>query len=286
VQFAVNIILDLIIISKFHIPGVTPNVNLQAVNQLACSMAAAFAGLAYFLFITTQEQQRAHDMRRHAIRPTWKALLVLARPGALTFAESAVRNALYLWLVSGIVAMGSDYATAWDVFNTIRWGLIMVPVQALEATSLTFIGHSWGRWRKEVGLREAKPTATWRQLKGTLQKPSSFSQLIIVRRYRQSRPDLLRHRCGGGDTPVSLPLLLRCPPFRILHLRLHCRLRNLCKNVAHHRLVLLLLHSVDSARDDLVVHSAEVVVSLSVSRQQSLLGSPAGNCCDEDWYHA
>jgi len=104
-------------------------------------------------------------MRRDAIRPTWKALLIPARPGALTFAESAVRNALYPWLVSGIVAMGSDYATARGVFNTIRWGLIMVPVQALEATSLTFIGHSWGRWRREVGLRDPKPTATGRQLK-------------------------------------------------------------------------------------------------------------------------
>jgi hypothetical protein len=88
----------------------------------------------------------------------------------LTFAESTIRNALYLWLVNGIVAMGQDYATAWGVFSSIRWGLIMVPVrqilkptvslppdfmrplltipplqvQALEATTLTFIGHSWG----------------------------------------------------------------------------------------------------------------------------------------------
>lgn len=44
--------------------------------------------------------------------------------------------------------MGSDYATAWGIFSTIRWGLVMVPVQALEATTLTFVGHSWGHFRK------------------------------------------------------------------------------------------------------------------------------------------
>ncbi|QQK42133.1 transmembrane protein, putative [Penicillium digitatum] len=76
----------------------------------------------------------------------------------ITFVVSAVRNALYLWLVAGIVTMSADYATAWGIFTTIRWGLILVPVQALEATSLAFVGHFWaifkgnniqsGRWRK------------------------------------------------------------------------------------------------------------------------------------------
>lgn len=27
----------------------------------------------------------------------------------------------------------------------------MVPVSALEATTLTFVGHAWGRWRRETG---------------------------------------------------------------------------------------------------------------------------------------
>lgn len=31
-----------------------------------------------------------------------------------------------------------------------RWGLVMVPVQALEATSLAFVGHAWGVWRTGV----------------------------------------------------------------------------------------------------------------------------------------
>lgn len=33
------------------------------------------------------------------------------------------------------------------MFNTIRWGLVMVPVNALEATTATFVGHEWGAFR-------------------------------------------------------------------------------------------------------------------------------------------
>lgn len=44
-------------------------------------------------------------------KPSLGCLKVLARPAVYTFIESLVRNAIYLWLVSGIVAMGRDYAT-------------------------------------------------------------------------------------------------------------------------------------------------------------------------------
>ena len=33
----------------------------------------------------------------------------------------------------------------------------MVPVQALEATSLAFVGHRWGAWRREIGSNILKP---------------------------------------------------------------------------------------------------------------------------------
>lgn len=74
-----------------------------------------------------------------ATKPNYIALKQLVRAGVFTFTESAVRNALYLWLISNIVSMGNTYATAWGVFNTIRWGLVMVPVQALEASAVTFV---------------------------------------------------------------------------------------------------------------------------------------------------
>ena len=58
VKFAVNISLDMIVISKFHAPGVTPTVNTQAATQLTCSMVASFAGLGYFLLTTHRRRKR------------------------------------------------------------------------------------------------------------------------------------------------------------------------------------------------------------------------------------
>lgn len=55
--------------------------------------------------------------------------------------------------------MGLDYATAWGVFNNIRWGIVMVPVNALQASASTFVGHAWGAWRKGVGVEIRKPRA-------------------------------------------------------------------------------------------------------------------------------
>ncbi|KKK20835.1 hypothetical protein ARAM_007428 [Aspergillus rambellii] len=126
----------------FHVGGWSPNINMQAAIRLSCDMVAALTGLAYFIqTINLSEERRSwHWIIKF---PRFSAFLTLLKPGLITFVESAVRNALYLWLVAGIVTMSADYATAWGIFTTIRWGLIMVPVQALEATSLAFVGHFW-----------------------------------------------------------------------------------------------------------------------------------------------
>lgn len=174
-KFAVNIILDLLIISKFRVGSHKPMVNIQGGIQLACNLASAICGLAYFL----QTNSRASSRPNASPRPTFQALKVLARPGALFFAESAVRNALYLWLVSTIVSMGSDYATALGVFNSIRWGLVMVPVASLEATAVTFIGHAWGDWRHSIGVDQRKPKAQWKAIR-TLLKPAALSVSIAL----------------------------------------------------------------------------------------------------------
>lgn len=171
-KFLVNILLDMLIISRFHVGSFQPTINMQAGIQLACGLTASFVGLGYFLWMTSL--QHRHHTRGRAdsdhedaprlrveddvgIRPSLRALGVLMRPGILTLAESAIRNAFYLWLVSTIVALGATYATAWSIFTTIRWGLVMVPVQALEATSLVFIGHRWGSWRRYIGKTTRRP---------------------------------------------------------------------------------------------------------------------------------
>lgn len=159
VKFTVNILLDLIIISKFHVGSITPTVNMQAGIALACNLTSAFAGLAYFVY-TTSFSHRAHLHDDSPTCPSLLGLLTLFRPGFIFFIESAVRNGLYLWLIHGIVNLGTSYATAWGVFSTIRWGLIMVPVMALEATTLTFVGHSWGYFRAATTSTKPRVTAS------------------------------------------------------------------------------------------------------------------------------
>jgi Na+-driven multidrug efflux pump len=180
-KFAINIILDLLIISKFHVGSYSPTVNMQGGIQLTCNMTAALVGLAYFVW-NTQRRHLASGIISESTeraRPSMSALKVLAIPGAYPLVESAIRNVLYLWLVRGIVSMGLNYATAWGIFNTIRWGLIMVPVQALEATTLTFIGHEWGRWRKSLDPYTRKPQARWSDIR-TIMEPSLKSVIIAL----------------------------------------------------------------------------------------------------------
>lgn len=155
-----NIILDLLIISTFHVGPWSPNINIQASIRLGCEMVSAFVGLVYFVS-ETSIVRRNWCLHWHGELPSVNAFLNLLRPGIYTFLESAIRNALYLWLVSGIVKMSAEYATAWGVFTTIRWGLVMVPVQALEATTLAFVGHEWGQWKSRADV-----PSTWRALYG------------------------------------------------------------------------------------------------------------------------
>ncbi|KAF7903011.1 hypothetical protein EAF00_002913 [Botryotinia globosa] len=182
VQFAVNIMLDLLIISRFHVGSFTPTVNTQALIRMTCDLASAGCGLLYFIYLALRMQRSTSSPpitpaslpaspsgslspcdSRNATEPKPRisilALKTLFKPGKWTFLESALRNAIYLWLIHGIVSMGLDYATAWGVFNNIRWGIVMVPVNALQASTSTFVGHAWGAWRKSVGIETRKPRA-------------------------------------------------------------------------------------------------------------------------------
>ncbi len=72
-------------------------VNMQAGVRLACDMIAAFSGLSYFVMTMSR--------KRKAEAPSIRGFRVLFRPGSAVLIDSAVRNALYLWLVSSVVAM-------------------------------------------------------------------------------------------------------------------------------------------------------------------------------------
>lgn len=178
-SFVINIMLDLLIISKFHVGSWKPTINDQALIRLACDMTSALAGFAYFTYIATKLHRSSSEDSGERVRPGIRAFKVLARPSVYTFTESAIRNSLYLWLVSRIISLGENYGTAWGIFNTIRWGMVMVPVQALEASTLTFVGHNWGQWRARVGVGLRKPKAS-RQDLFYLMRPAFISCILAL----------------------------------------------------------------------------------------------------------
>ncbi|KAK1773111.1 hypothetical protein QBC45DRAFT_105894 [Copromyces sp. CBS 386.78] len=182
VGFAVNIVLDMLFLSWFHVGGVKPTVMAQAGIRLACDVTSAAVGLGYFVWVArrkVRKQERVDGEGLGRVVWWWTAgFWLMAREAVYTFSESAVRNAIYLWLVNRIIGLGADYATAWGVFNTIRWGLVMVPVQALETSALTFVGHQWGVWKKnKEGV--SKPAASWKEIK-RISRPAINSALVSL----------------------------------------------------------------------------------------------------------
>lgn len=135
-----NIVLDVLIISKYRVDkDRSITVNTQATIRLCCDAAGAVAGLAYFLYLSSV-RRRGIDSDNNdeleasvqsGVAPSIRALKTLVRPGSYFFTESAVRNALYLWLVHNIAQMGTNYATVcWKIF-------ILAPLAALR---LIFVG--------------------------------------------------------------------------------------------------------------------------------------------------
>lgn len=118
-KFLINIVLDLLVISKVHIGGWEPTIVMQAIIRFVCDSVSSLVGLIYFLTVVVKRCQKDTDgpQRLHC---RFSDLLILIKPSVYTFAESAIRNAIYLWLVHRIILLGSDYATSWGVFNTIR----------------------------------------------------------------------------------------------------------------------------------------------------------------------
>jgi hypothetical protein len=199
VKVTVNIVLDLVFMSPFRPAKINPTVNTQALLQLLCGIIAALAGLAFYLqrmwrLLRAEDEAELTRMASATnsagtiagsaskrIAPSRTALLVLARPGIYTFIESAFRNAIYLWLISGVVAMGLTYATAWGVFNTIRWGLVMVPVSAFGASANTFVGHAWGERRRIWGVGENRPVASRADLRSECSLYSNAMEISLPR---------------------------------------------------------------------------------------------------------
>ncbi|KAJ5037330.1 uncharacterized protein L3040_007506 [Drepanopeziza brunnea f. sp. 'multigermtubi'] len=67
-KFVVNIILDLLIMSKFHVGKRTPTVHGQALIRMACDLVSALTGLVYCVYIALKlERQYYLQPRRGGI---------------------------------------------------------------------------------------------------------------------------------------------------------------------------------------------------------------------------
>jgi hypothetical protein len=193
-KFAINIVLDLLIISKFHVTKREPTIVSQAIVRLVCDIASVVAGLLYFYLMVARNVQKEPDGREN-LRIGFPEFITLLKPSVYTFTESAIRNAIYLWLVNRIIQMGDTYATAWGVFNTIRWGLVMVPVQALESSTLAFVGHAWAAFRASSDT--SHPRASRKEIMSEFD--TDEEELSLTWRY--------------SDTPTSIAVIRDRPHF-------------------------------------------------------------------------
>ncbi|KAK4705213.1 hypothetical protein P7C70_g993, partial [Phenoliferia sp. Uapishka_3] len=112
VKVLLQIFLDLALISTVHVRGVHPSITIQAIIRLVCDLTGAFVGLGCFLYIARGSQLPSAA----AAKPSLASLRVLAIPGIPTFIESAVRNAIYLYLVHNVILRGQNYATGLALF--------------------------------------------------------------------------------------------------------------------------------------------------------------------------
>ena len=296
-SFVINIMLDLLIISKFHVGIWKPTINDQALIRLACDMTSALAGFAYFIYIATKLHRNSSEDSGKRVRPGIRAFKVLARPSVYTFTESAIRNSLYLWLVSRIISLGENYGTAWGVFNTIRWGMVMVPVQALEASTLAFVGHNWGQWGAHVGVGMRKPKASRQDLLCTNSSfaPSCLLSLTLLNILDAPSFHLLHYCSRSRGSDLHLPFAMGHGILCILPLRFHRSRPHNQENVegqlpspssnleipslnidAEHRLVLHLLRSPIPTSRHPPRHQSPLV-PLPSPRIQLPLDSPLGH---------
>lgn len=55
----------------------------------------------------------------------------------------------------------------------------MVPVQALEASTLAFVSHNWGQWRARMGSNNPRPRASRKDLLDII-RPSFISCTLVL----------------------------------------------------------------------------------------------------------
>lgn len=81
-KFIINITLDLLIISKFHLGSFSPTVNTQALIRLACDMSSALSGLVYFMYIALKLRRQSRTLEE-STKPRLRLYVFLRHPAKL-----------------------------------------------------------------------------------------------------------------------------------------------------------------------------------------------------------
>ena len=158
----------------------------------------------------------------------------------------------------------------------------MVPVQALEATSLAFVGHAWGTW-KAGRVTTGRGRTSWDDIYSTF--PTHPFYYLQKKKKRSTKPHsnhspgppLRHHSHRHRSPPLHHPLLHRLRILRLLSQPLHNSRRDHSSHVAHHRLVLHPVRDLHPASDG-APGDAPVVVSRPVACLESLLRVALGDC--------
>jgi hypothetical protein len=101
----------------------TKNKNTnQAIIRLIYDNLSAITGLTYFVHVVAHRTTDVNE-RRHLFNVSISGMKILLRPSFYTFAESAIRNTIYLWVAHEIVQLGVIYASAWG-FSTRSAGVL------------------------------------------------------------------------------------------------------------------------------------------------------------------
>ena len=91
IKFAVNILLDFLIMSKFRVAKFKLIVNVQVVIRPSCDLLSVLPCLIFCHYFVEKTRSSTAFLRSSIV-----VLKILARAGVFTVLESAARNTLYL----------------------------------------------------------------------------------------------------------------------------------------------------------------------------------------------
>ncbi|TGO59384.1 hypothetical protein BCON_0045g00470 [Botryotinia convoluta] len=122
---------------------------LASAEHLAAAFVPEIVRKASLTYVRISSVQALSSAVSTAVANSTRALDHLDVPLLISSVQFAVNILLDLLIISKFHG----------VFNNIRWGIVMISVNALQVSISTFVGHAWGAWRKGARIETRKPKA-------------------------------------------------------------------------------------------------------------------------------